>query len=383
MDGPSFCVLDRPGHFDDGGVGDLQLVMDFADHALQRQFSVGEYRTMLAADKLPRSHNAAITAGRRTRAEQKQYLATLLFCDDPSDEDRGPSESFYDKGESGSVTLTGQEDRSAKQHKLNRLRASTHSLQLSVELRQASAVCFSLAELCKRRLQVVPDGQLAALRVANLAEHIAGDGTWVPDHVSLECLAQANAVKSLELPVPPPATKGVQSTPMLCLRHADNAANINGRVADLCLRAALLQKGNALQALGRYEEARVEYNRALELLTRDTRCARNDWERHSLLLNVGNTYVLEGKQSEASESYGKAEALGAEHVAQERGSTKDGRDMISAAKVAIARACKKAGDLDGAKKIVMELVKESQREKEEAAAAAAAAAEGQVAPSRF
>jgi hypothetical protein len=40
------------------------------------------------------------------------------------------------------------------------------------------------------------------------------------------------------------------------LANDANAKYINGRVSMLCKRSAYLQKGNALQALGRFEEAR-------------------------------------------------------------------------------------------------------------------------------
>jgi len=60
-------VLDQPGRFDDGGVGDLRMVIDMQDNEFQRRYSVGEYKSMAAADKLPRSHNAKLVNGNRTR----------------------------------------------------------------------------------------------------------------------------------------------------------------------------------------------------------------------------------------------------------------------------------------------------------------------------
>jgi len=164
----------------------------------------------------------------------------------------------------------------------------------------------------------------------------------------------------------PPGYKST-CTPMHCLQHPSNTHLQNPRVSDLCHRAALLQKGNALQACGRHDEARTAYLRALKILEADTRCARTDWERHSLLLNCGNTLLLQGSQKEAREYFAKAEAMGQEHVDEELGSTKDGRQMVAAAKVALARAFKIGGDLEGAKRIVGELVKERQKAKEEEA----------------
>lgn len=51
------------------------------------------------------------------RFDQKNFLARLLFTEDPDDEDRGPSESFFDKGESGAVS----DDRQAVKRKTRRL----------------------------------------------------------------------------------------------------------------------------------------------------------------------------------------------------------------------------------------------------------------------
>jgi hypothetical protein len=61
--------------------------------------------------------------------------------------------------------------------------------------------------------------------------------------------------------------------PSLCGKY------INERVSLLCKRSGLLQKGNALQALKKFGEAREAYEQNMELLKNEIRVSRVDWER--------------------------------------------------------------------------------------------------------
>ena len=75
------------------------------------------------------------------------------------------------------------------------------------------------------------------------------------------------------------------------------------RVSQLCMRSALLQRGNALAAMGREEEARETYEKIFPLLVGEPRCARVDWERHSVHVNIGNTYARTSEYDKADEHY--------------------------------------------------------------------------------
>ena len=46
--------------------------------------------------------------------------------------------------------------------------------------------------------------------------------------------------------------------------------------------------------MGREEEAIESYNEVFPLLEGEPRCARVDWERHSLFVNIGNSYSRSG-----------------------------------------------------------------------------------------
>jgi len=257
------------------------------------------------------------------------------------------------------------------------------ALELAVELQCTGGVVFCLLDICKRRLQLIKQNQIAALRAANLAIQLCGTGTWSSDDVLAEASLAASSPNELAV-----IGKTASSTPKLSCQHPDNEQLVSPRCAELCLRAALLQKGNVLQAQGKYKESRECYTQATVLVNKDHRCIRVDWERHSLMLNTGNAILLEGKGSEAKQMFAKAEALGREHIEHELGSSHEGQQMVTASKVALARAFKIGGDLEGAKKIVMEMVAERQKQKtDEGAAAAARAAEADdscvVAPTRF
>lgn len=139
------------------------------------------------------------------------------------------------------------------------------------------------------------------------------------------------------------------------------------RVAQLCMRSALIQQGNALAALGREEEAEAAYNEIFPILADEPRCARVDWERHSIFVNIGNTYARRGDFDKADEQYALAEKLGTDHITETGGSEDDGRSMVLAAKRSRAFALKKVGKLDEAKALLKEVVEQKIKDDAEAA----------------
>lgn len=167
-----------------------------------------------------------------------------------------------------------------------------------------------------------------------------------------------------------PTTPGLANPAMLKLLPI--------RVSQLCMRSALLQRGNALSALGRDDEARASYQTVTPLLEGEPRCARVDWERHSLVVNVGNTYSRQGDFEKADEQYKVAERLGQDHLDEPGGSERDGLGMVIVAKRAKAFALKKDGKEDEAKELLKEVITmqikknqlEEKKKKEEAELAA-------------
>lgn len=162
------------------------------------------------------------------------------------------------------------------------------------------------------------------------------------------------------------------------LAHPSTLKLLPIRVSHLCMRSALLQRGNALAALGKEDEARESYEKLFPLLEKEPRCARVDWERHSLYINIGNTYSRSGDYDLANEQYKIAEALGNDHLNDEGGSANDGKGMVSGAKRARAFALRRAGRMDEAKVVLKEVVEaqikdnlEAEKKKAEEAAAAA------------
>lgn len=128
--------------------------------------------------------------------------------------------------------------------------------------------------------------------------------------------------------------------------------------------------------MGKEEEARESYEKVFPLLEGEPRCARVDWERHSLYVNIGNTYSRSGDFDAAQPQYDQAEKLGQDHLNQEGGSEKDGKGMVSCVKRARAFALKRAGKDDEAKKILKEVVEQQIKDNVEAAAAKKKEAEG-------
>ena len=140
------------------------------------------------------------------------------------------------------------------------------------------------------------------------------------------------------------------------------------RASHLCLRSAHLQRGNALAALGREDEARESYTKVVPILEKESRCGRIDWERHSLYINIGNTFSRSGDFESADEQYTIAENIGKEHLEVPNGSISDGKAMIASAKRARAFALKKIGKIDEAKALIKEVVEQQIKDDAEEAA---------------
>lgn len=364
LPGTGFKVLDAEG-FDDGGVADLSLLIDLEDSVQRRKRGENEYFTALKADLLPRATRGPMA--KMTRREQKVSLAQLLFSEDDDTEDKGPSEVYIDQ-------VDGEEDAATLKLRHERLGQAKAALRLSLLLREPACASLSLAELCKRRLALSgKKGAGEALRCADKAVEIAGSGFWDGDEIAEEANDEPKLDPKYEKNATTPGLANPTSLKLLPIR-----------VSHLCLRSALLQRGNALAALGREEDARECYLRVVPLLEGEPRCARVDWERHSLYVNIGNTHSRTGDYDAANEQYTIAEQMGKEHLASEGGSSTDGKGMVACAKRARAFALKKAGRIDEAKVVLRavldqqikdNLEKEQQKKKEEEEAAAAAAAE--------
>lgn len=359
LPGTGFKVLGEDG-FDDGGVADLSLLIDLEDSVQRRRRGENEYFTALKADLLPRATRGPMA--KMTRREQKVSLAQLLFSEDDDCEDKGPSEVYIDQ-------VDGEEDAATMKHRADRLAQARAALRLSLLLREPACTSLSLSELCKRKLTYSgKSGAEEALRCADKALEIAGDGFWDGDEIAIE---------AEDDPIVDPNYEKNATTPGLANPAALKLLPI--RVSHLCLRSALLQRGNALAALGKEDDARESYEKVFPLLEKEPRCARVDWERHSLFVNIGNTFSRSGDFTLADEQYKIAEQLGRDHLNQDGGSDNDGKGMVACAKRARAFALKKTGKVDEAKAILKEVVEqqikdniEAEKKKSEEEAAEAA-----------
>jgi len=359
LPGSGFKVLNDDG-YDDGGVADLSLLIDLEDSVQRRRRGENEYFQALKADLLPRATRGPMA--KMTRREQKVSLAQLLFSEDDDCEDKGPSEVYIDQ-------VDGEEDAATMKHRADRLAQAKAALRLSLLLREPACTSLSLSELCKRKLTFSgKKGATDALRCADKALEIAGNGFWDGDEIAIE----AN-----DDPVLDPKFEKNATTPGLANPAALKLLPM--RVSHLCMRSALLQRGNALAAMGKEDEARETYEKVFPLLEEEPRCARVDWERHSLYVNIGNTFSRSGDFTLADEQYKIAEQLGNDHLKSEGGSENDGKGMVACAKRARAFALKKANRIDEAKAILKEVIDQQikdniaaeQKKKEEAEAKAA------------
>jgi len=348
LPGTGFKVLDGEG-YDDGGVADLSLLIDLEDSVQRRRRGENEYFQALKADLLPRAIKGPMA--KMTRREQKVSLAQLLFSEDDDCEDKGPSEVYIEQ-------IEGEEDKPTLKHRADRLAQARAALRLSLLLREAACTSLSLSELCKRKLTYSgKSGAQEALRCADKALEISGSGFWDGDEIAIEAEDE---------PVIDPKYEKNATTPGLANQSTLKLLPI--RVSHLCQRSALLQRGNALAAMGKEEEARESYEKVFPLLEKEPRCARVDWERHSLFVNIGNTFSRSGDFKLADEQYKIAESLGNDHLNKEQGSEKDGKGMIACVKRARAFALRRAGKLDEAKVLLKEVLDQQMKDLLEAEA---------------
>ena len=338
----------------------MKLIIDLDDNMLRRMKGDKDYNERLARDDLPKGRRGPIKD--LSRRDQKAQLATLLFKEEEQDEDKGPSEVYY---HSKSPQIA--DDSKTRQHKMQRLKQAMMALRLSIMLRSAGCASLSLAELCKRRMQFDQRLSVAALRAAKLSLDIAGENEWDPDLVVLEAENEYNPDMNdkdslgADIELSKLGANRVENLSEYGLSHPSNLRYVNGRVSSLCKRSGLLQMGNALQSLERFEEARSCYQETLEILSGEIRTARTDWERHSLLLNIGNTHLSSGDVEVARSYYKKAEELGKEHIDDKNGSDVEGNNMISSALRHFALAAKVSGDVEGAKKIMSQVIERSEK----------------------
>jgi len=336
LPGSGFKVLDSEG-YDDGGVADLSLLIDLEDSVQRRRRGHNEYFQALKADLLPRAVKGPMA--NMTRREQKVSLAQLLFSEDDDCEDKGPSEVYVEQ-------VDGEEDAATIKHRAERLSQARAALRLSLLLRESACTSLSLSELCKRKLTFSGKaGAIDALRCADKALEISGPDFWDGDDIAIEAEDDLKPDPKYEKNATVP---GLASATVLKLLPI--------RVSHLCQRSALLQRGNALAALGREKDARKSYESVFPLLVDEPRCARVDWERHSLRVNIGNTHSREGNYELADKEFKIAERLGTDHCDREGGSGKDGKSMMSFVKRSRAFALRRAGKIDEARSLLKEVL---------------------------
>lgn len=177
LPGSGFKIINGEG-YDDGGVADLSLLIDLEDNVQRRRRGETEYFQALKADLLPRAVKGPMA--RMSRREQKVSLAQLLFSEDDDCEDKGPSEVYV-------VQVDGEEDKATMKHRADRLAQARAALRLSLLLREAACTSLSLSELCKRKLtHSGKTGATEALRCADKAIEISGDGFWDGDAIAIE-----------------------------------------------------------------------------------------------------------------------------------------------------------------------------------------------------
>jgi hypothetical protein len=186
--GARFKVLDSDKEgYDDGGVGDLTLLIDLDDRVLRRKRGENDYFAAVKSNILPR-----VTQGQLAqlpRREQKVQLATLLFSDgdataDDDEDSETPSEVYVD--------TTDQDDEEKKQRRKERLAKAKQSLKLSFYLTEPACAAMSLTEISKRTLICYgKEGAAAAFRSAAKALEMAGDGLYDNDQILMEvCYAE-------------------------------------------------------------------------------------------------------------------------------------------------------------------------------------------------
>jgi len=178
MPGSIYKALDREG-YDDGGVGDLTLVIDLEDSVMRRKRGDTAYFSALKSDLLPRVTTGVLRDS--TRREQKVKLAKILFSEDEvEDDEANPSEVYVD-------SVDGTEDEATKQRRLERLNSAKYALRLSTVLREPACASLSLSEISKRYLNCYgKEAAEDALRCADKAIEVASDGYYDNDVIAIE-----------------------------------------------------------------------------------------------------------------------------------------------------------------------------------------------------
>lgn len=172
--GTIYKALDGDG-YDDGGVGDLTLVIDLDDHILRRKRGDAHYFEQLKSDLLPRDTQGQLQ--NVPRRDQKIRLAKLLF----SEEEERSSEVYMEN-----VTDTIDDETTTKKRE-ERLTSAKYALKLSSVLREAACSSLSLSEISKRYLALKGKaGAEDALRCSEKAVEIASDGFFDNDEIVLE-----------------------------------------------------------------------------------------------------------------------------------------------------------------------------------------------------
>lgn len=170
-------------------------------------------------------------------------MAELLFNESNEDEDRGPSEVF---NESNKNVMKEGESEEVKRHRFQRAKQAQAALMLSMILKEPGCASICLSQLCLRVLGAVANSGEVALRIAEKALSIAGDGMWDPDSVNLET----------EPSISPEQLARAANPTNPGLSHPESLKFTSKRVGQLCQRSGYLQKGNALIYLKRCEEGR-------------------------------------------------------------------------------------------------------------------------------
>jgi tetratricopeptide (TPR) repeat protein len=163
-----------------------------------------------------------------------------------------------------------------------------------------------------------------------------------------------HSTQSEELPNIDPKVEKNATFP--CLQHPSTLKYLPKRTAELVLRAAYLHKGNALMSLERYDEAISAYELAIPLLEPEPRCSRIDWERISVLVNIGNCYSRLGKFELAHKYYDQGEQLGIDHQEAEDGDKQNGTGLRLVAMRARAFAFQKQGRDGECKELLREVL---------------------------
>lgn len=169
-----YAALDGGG-YDDGGVGDLTLVIDLDDSILRRKRGDTQYFAALKADLLPRDTTGQLQ--NVPRREQKIRLAKLLF----SEEEERASEVYMEP------VADAVEDEGTQKKREERLASAKYALRLSSVLREAACSSLSLSEISKRYLALKgKTGAEDALRCSKKAVEIASDGFFDNEEIVVE-----------------------------------------------------------------------------------------------------------------------------------------------------------------------------------------------------